>query len=431
MTTPTGPTRRTLLRYAVAGGAGVVLSAAAGTAAEAATGTGMRVYVLVVDGCRPDEVVPTKMPTLAGLRAGGTWYPQARSMPVMETIPNHVMMMTGVRPDRSGVPANSVYDRSEAVVRDLDRSTDLRFPTLLTRLREKGLRTGSVLSKEYLFGIFGTRATYRWEPFPVLPVTGHAPDVFTMNALLAMVDGPDPDLVFANLGDIDRVGHSDLTGSTLKAARTAALAETDLQLARFVQALRDSGRWERSVVVVLADHSMDWSFPDRLISLAPAFDADPLLAGKVEIAQNGGADLLYWTGRAGQRSAALARMRELVTATEGVLQVQTPAALRLGARGGDLVAFCKAGWRFSDPAPTSNPIPGNHGHPATEPIPFLVTGGHPALKHGVTTSAAAHTIDVAPTVGALFGLAAPSGGYDGTPRPEGFRVRLDRVAAAT
>jgi predicted AlkP superfamily pyrophosphatase or phosphodiesterase len=29
-------------------------------------------------------------------------------MPVMETIPNHVMMMTGVRPDRSGVPAHAV-----------------------------------------------------------------------------------------------------------------------------------------------------------------------------------------------------------------------------------------------------------------------------------------------------------------------------------
>ena len=36
----------------------------------------------------------------------------ATSMPVMETIPNHVMMMSGVRPDRSGVPANSILDRT-------------------------------------------------------------------------------------------------------------------------------------------------------------------------------------------------------------------------------------------------------------------------------------------------------------------------------
>ena len=42
----------------------------------------------------------------------GHLVPNARSLPVMETIPNHVMMMTGVRPDRSGVPANAIFDRA-------------------------------------------------------------------------------------------------------------------------------------------------------------------------------------------------------------------------------------------------------------------------------------------------------------------------------
>ncbi len=87
-------------------------------------------------------------------------------MPIMETIPNHVMMMTGVRPDRSGVPANSVYDRDEKTVRDLDRAKDLHFPTVIERLNRHGYTTGTVLSKEYLYGVFGTRATHRWEPQP-------------------------------------------------------------------------------------------------------------------------------------------------------------------------------------------------------------------------------------------------------------------------
>ena len=63
------------------------------------------------------------------------------------------------------------------------------------------------------------------------------------------------------------------------------------------------------MLIVLADHSMDWSLPHQVISLQPLLDADPLLAGKVRIAQNGGADLLYWTGPDGQRDAAIARMR--------------------------------------------------------------------------------------------------------------------------
>ncbi|MFQ6172731.1 alkaline phosphatase family protein [Oryzobacter sp. R7] len=410
------PSRRTLLR---AGGAlgTVVLSAAAGALPAQAVGPRTRVYVLVVDGCRPDEVTPTLTPTLDALRRGGTWFPAARSLPVMETIPNHVMMMTGVRPDRSGVPANSVLDRGEGVVRDLDRPSDLRHPTLLERLAASGRTTGTVLSKRYLYGIFGTRATYRWEPEPLVPVTEHAPDAFTTDALVTMVDTVDPDLVFTNLGDVDRVGHGDLTGSTtLAAARTAALASTDARVGRFVTFLRESGRWESSVLVVLADHSMDWSVPTRVVSLAPVLGADPMLAGRVEVAQNGGADLLYWTGADRERAAAIARIRALAAAVPGVLETRLPAELRLGPEAGDVVAYCRAGWRFSDPQVVSNPIPGNHGHPASEPIPFLLAGGSPLVASGAVRSDPARTVDVAPTVGAVFGLPAPRGGYDGTSR---------------
>lgn len=111
-----------------------------------------------------------------------------------------------------------------------------------------------------------------------------------------------------------------------------------------------------------------------------------------------------------------------MAAHPGVLSVKDPAELRLGPEAGDLVVFCRAGWRFSDPYIVSNPIPGNHGHPATEPIPFFITGGSPRVFAGAVLSEPARTIDVAPTVGALFGLAAPAGGYDGTARTSAFSV---------
>lgn len=364
------------------------------------------------------------MPNLSALRDAGTNYPAAQALPVLETIPNHVMMMSGVRPDRSGVPANTVYDRAEGVVRTLERPSDLRFATLLERLRERGFTTGSVLSKEYLFGIFGTRPSHRWEPEPIVPVSGHAPDPFTTDALIAMVAGPDPDLVFANFGDIDRYGHADYTGPlTVDALRITALAQSDVQVGRFLQHLRDTDKWSSSVVVVLADHSMDWSLPTGFITLDSVFAADPLLAGNYVIAQNGGAELISWTGAAGTRDAGLARMRVLAAAQEGVLSVHDPAEFRLGARAGDLLCYARAGWRFSDTTPLSNPIPGNHGHPVTLPIPFFVGGGSARVARGVTSSAAARTVDVAPTVGALFGLPSPKGGYDGAARTDAFVSR--------
>ncbi|WP_111765593.1 alkaline phosphatase family protein [Nakamurella deserti] len=410
---PADPQRRRFLRVAATGGAAVLLSTSVVGAAAAQAGAGVRVYVVVVDGTRPDEIGPVLTPTLHRLRTAGTWYTNARSLPVMETIPNHVMMMTGVRPDRSGVPANAVFDRVENVVRDLDRASDLKFPTLLDRVAATGRTTGSVLSKKYLFGIFGTRATTRWEPFPLLPITGHAPDVATTDALIAMVDSVDPDLVFVNLGDTDRVGHSDLTGTTLRAARTAALIDTDAQVGRFVDHLKTTGRWERSVLMVLADHSMDWSLPNRFVSVDRILQTRPDLLADLRIAQNGGADLLYWVGSSTRRTAALAEVRRLVGAHPGVLSLHTPSDLRLDNRAGDLVAYCRLGWRFTDPTPLSNPIPGNHGHPATEPIPFLVSGGHPAVRRGRVVDQRVRTMDIAPTVGTIFGLRAPTGGYDG------------------
>ena len=407
--------RRTLL---AAGGAGLAFStiAGGGPAAAAPRGNRKRAYVLVIDGCRPDEIDSPLTPNLRALRNGGLRFPQASSMPIMETIPNHVMMMTGIRPDRSGVPANSIFDRKLRQVREMDRASDIKVDTVIQRLNRNGYRTGTVLSKEYLYGVFGGRATHRWEPGPIIPVSGHAPDIFTMSAATTMVEEFDPHLLFVNLGDIDRFGHVDLTGGSIRLLRRLALIDTDRLVGQFVDLLKETGRWEHSMVVVLADHSMDWSSPLKVISLKDVLDADPLLKGKVAIADNGGADLLYWTGGATQKKQAVARMRTLAARVPGVLiaNERTHPSLRLGPEAGDVVVYCKAGWRFSDPDPiTSNPIPGNHGHPATRAIPFFIGGGHHRVPRRKASSAHARTLDVAPTVASFFGLKPPRGGWDG------------------
>jgi arylsulfatase A-like enzyme len=415
--------RRALLGAA---GAGALISTAAAPSYAAAKKgkprfPKRRAYVLVVDGCRPDEIDQGLTPNLLALRNGGYRFPRASSMPVMETIPNHVMMMAGVRPDRTGVPANSIFDRDLGDVRDMDRASDIKIKTVIERLNKAGHRTATVLSKEYLYGVFGERATARWEPMPIVPVSGHAPDVFTMRAALAMLDEVDPHLMFVNLGDIDRLGHSDLTGPLgIKAARRAALSETDQQIKLFVDELKSSGRWASSMVIVLADHSMDWSTPDKVVSLSGPLEADPMLAGKIQIADNGGADLIYWTGAASERDAAITRIRAIAKGVPGVLatHARTNPWLRLGAEAGDVVAFCRSGWRFSDPDPvSSNPIPGNHGHPATRNIPFFIGGGSPLVPKGKASPRHARTVDVAPTVAGYFGLKrTPKGGYDGHDR---------------
>lgn len=401
--------RRTFVRSGAVFGGALVISGSAG-ATWAATRDPRRVYVLVLDGCDPHEISREQTPNLHRLRREGRWFPNARSTPIAETLPNHLAMMTGVLPDRSGVPANTVYDRASGAERTVELPSDIASPTILKRLQGLGVTTGSVLSKDYLYSLFNGQATYQWEPKPLLPVTGHAPDTFTMAALQYMIRVSDPNVVFANFGNIDRFGHADFTGSDLQVLRRAALAEADTVIGGFVAWLKLRGLWSRSTVMVLADHSMDWSRPGRYINLTAAFAADPLVAGRIGISDNGGAELLTWIGPAAERAVGLERARRLALATAGVLSVRTTSELRLGAKAGDLVALCRAGWRFSDPKVYSNPIPGNHGHPATEPIPFFVTGG--AVTQGVS-SRRVTTRDVAPTVATIFGLGAPDGGWDG------------------
>ena len=115
-------------------------------------------------------------------------------------------------------------------------------------------------------------------------------------------------------------------------------------------------------------------------------------------------------------------MQTIANATPGVLAAhdrRRRTSLRLGPEAGDVVVFCKAGWRFSEPDPTGNPIPGNHGHPATRPIPFFIGGGHPDVPRRRASSALARTVDVAPTVARFFGVGAPAGGTTAATGSEG------------
>lgn len=418
--------RRRFLAGAAIAGAATALDATGRARSAHADGTPRElgspnldadVYVIVVDGLRKDELHLDLTPTLTSLADAGTRYVNAEAINVAETLPNHAAMMTGVYPDRSGVPVNKIYDRELDEARDLDRPDDLWAATLLDRVRnELGLTTASVLSKRYLHGLFGDRASVVWAPSPLIPGTEHAPDQFTVDALLRIIDEHRPRLTFVNLGDVDRVGHIDLTGPSARVARTAAVRNADAQVHRFVTHLRQRGLWERSVVLVLADHSMDWSIPTNVVHLSPTLGADPLLAGNVAIAQNGGAATVYYLGDSNGREAAIDRIIDLATRTLGVQSAIPTSRTRLGERAGDVIIECSQGWRVSDPHLLSNPIPGNHGHGLTLPIPFFITGGHGALASAQLVSEPVLTLDVAPTVAALFGLGAPAGGWDAIAR---------------
>jgi ectonucleotide pyrophosphatase/phosphodiesterase family member 5 len=457
--------RRTFLQGTAAGGLALAWTAGGVWARPAAAADGpVRVYQVVVDGLRPDEV--GRMPTLARLAAEGTYYPQARAHMVAETTTNHLSMLTGLYPDRHGMPGNSVPRLAPRV------SDDRRYvkaDSILTIARRQApeLRTATIGSKTYVAELAKHDRTGDGEqdasrtntPVTAVPVVDAALDEETGTEAWLISRELDPDLLFLNLGMVDRAGHVDETGGVAErfpVLRQAALQSADLQLRRLVDELQRSDRWERTVFLVTADHSMDWSLRDHALNLAPVFEADDLLAGEVVAADNGGACLYALRCPEDLRAPErLARMRELALATEGVDEAlylrpnprdggethwlgRVHPTWRLGELGGDLLVTVAPGWRIghstSMPAVFANPIPGNHGHPVTLPIPFVVAGGYAGIVQQVVEAPAevaadaehpalARNIDLAPTAAWLLGLQPPPGGFDGRVLAEAFRTR--------
>ena len=183
--------------------------------------------------------------------------------------------------------------------------------------------------------------------------------------------------MFVNLGDIDRFGHADLTGPLgLKAARRAALADTDLQVGRFVDALKSSGRWERldgDRARRPLDGLVDARQGDQPVGPARGRPA----AGRQGRRSPTTAAPTSSTGPAAERRKAAgghadARDRRARARRPRRPRPHAPTWLRLGPRPATWWCSARPGWRFSDPDPvTSNPIPGNHGHPATRHDPVL------------------------------------------------------------
>jgi ectonucleotide pyrophosphatase/phosphodiesterase family member 5 len=465
--------RRRFLGGALAAGAAATVptaraSAWTGAASAGAAGSGpVRVYLVVVDGLRPDEV--PLMPTLGGLAAEGTFYPEGRADMVAETSTNHASMITGMRPTRHGIAANAV---PTLPVRPSDEPRYLKADSLFTLLSRQapGLRSVAIGAKTYVAdlcrhdrtGDGRTDADHVNDPVVVVPVAlDSAPDEETGSEAVAISRELDPDLLFLNLGDVDRMGHFDesggLTAGQLPVVRRTALVRADAQIARLVTELQTSGRWESTVLMVTADHSMDFSRRDRGLNLAPLFAADELLRDEVQAAINGGASLYALRSpdepRAHER---LRRMREIAMSVEGIehaLYLRPnpqdggerhwvarvfPQWGLAGDMVGDMVVTVAPGYRLGHdlnaPALVANPIPGNHGHPATLPIPVVISGGWPGVRTRTVTPETelavtdehpdqARNIDLAPTAAWLLGLHPPPGGFDGRVLEEAFDRR--------
>jgi arylsulfatase A-like enzyme len=99
-----------------------------------------------------------------------------------------------------------------------------------------------------------------------------------------------------------------------------AVRTADEQVGKLVRHLKATGRWERSVLLVVAGGC-------AAVSLQRHIDADSLLRGKVLVAR----DEVRWTGPASDRAVAMRHLESVVSRVPGPV-----APVPLLATGGGL-----------------------------------------------------------------------------------------------
>lgn len=431
-----------------------------------------RVYIILIDGLSAEFLSPQLTPLLWELIYGGkeraTFYPQAQAVMPTVTRVNHVSLLTGAYPAAHGITGNYYWDRGAQPVGSvlnrvglpLDRAELIEVETLFTVLeREKGEMVsaavfgnwtltdlfragGSQLGPDHLWGDreFGHEA--------VDSHAGFAADERTMDEVLWTISQKDPQLLFVNLPDVDRLSH--LFGPDSHEARKGIL-EADRQLKRLVTFLQAKSLWQEVVLILTADHGFSSVTPKEETSY-PLFSFGRELARagikEVTAVSDGGVEYIYLHGfepaaptlskEVGERLRAVRALAlkqpEVEEALYRLAQPQDggeqycldtvhPDWRLSHPRAGELILFARPGYYFNDPF-IGAALKGSHGSAHERRIPIVITGGYPKLKSQVVqVGEQAENPDLGITALWLLGLRKPRY-VNGEPVPEALQGRV-------
>ncbi|MBI3273135.1 MAG: alkaline phosphatase family protein [Planctomycetes bacterium] len=422
-------------------------AAAAGTAATSQPG---RVLVVSIDGLRPEFYLEAgktyDAPHLRALMQAGSFVEQCESIFPSLTYPAHTSIVTGVRSARHGITSNGVYldgSRQKHAYHDGDwywYADEIRVPTLWDAARARGLRTGAVswpvtvgaridilvpecwpargggvgypdLQKR-LANPAGLAAATAKGPIPTAGLGEPELDAWIGHVAAGILRQNPPDLLLVHLLQVDHKAHQQ--GRSGKEVADA-VHRADAALGEMLDAVKKTGGFERTTVIVTGDHG----FVDVRASLAPnaLFQEAGLLRSR--------SDCKAWAHAAGTQAAIYLRdPADRATATK-VLALLEAHALdqgkrlytilsradldRLAAYPGALCALdAEDGYSISgtirDTLLGRSPHKGSHGSDPSRPqlATGLVLAGR-GVKPGARLPRA-RLVDIAPTVARLLKL---------------------------
>jgi predicted AlkP superfamily pyrophosphatase or phosphodiesterase len=240
-----------------------------------------RLVVISLDGLATADYPQLRgLPSFGRLLRRGALCRRVRGIYPTQTYALHASALTGVRPARHGILANSRFQPGRERPEWFWYRKAIRLPTLYDRARQAGLSTAS------LFWPTAGRSGQRWVLPEILPgrfrpglawrALGAGTPLFLLDMLRrygSLLRGLDryhldnftaavaahlarsdrgPDLLLVHLLDLDAVRHREgFQGPAVE----RALQEEDLRLARILEAALHPDGWNRTAVVVFGDHA--------------------------------------------------------------------------------------------------------------------------------------------------------------------------------
>lgn len=375
--------KRTWIAIAILVGTVVACAGPRQTRAAHGERLGPTVILVSLDGFRWDYLGRTPTPNLDRLMARGV---RARWMvPVVPTVtfPNHYSIVTGLYPEHHGIVGNRMVDPADGarfLYSDSSSAWQTRWwggePLWNTATRQ-GRRSATYFWPGSDVEIAGLRPTY-WKKFDQ-----RVPGGERVAEVLRWLDLPDsqrPAFLTLYFREVDHFGHENGPESpeVLLAVRTV-----DSLVGLLVSGLKARGLSDMVNLIVVSDHGMAQTSPERVVFLDDSFD--PAAVDQVSLGP-----FVSLRSRTG-RSEPLARA--LVNAGPHVRfyrRAETPARwhYRDNPRITDVVGVAEDGWTFTTrdwyARNRQRLLGGSHGYDNADPAMraiFIAAG--PAFQRGL------------------------------------------------